>query len=481
VNVHRQAGLGGILARAEPGFADGARGSARPRDAAQPPIELTPQRPQISLTLATPLDRRTGEVDDDAPIRRRQGSGVVRGAQRCAWNEFVVASSTLRSCSTPAHRRGGPFAFTSLCDGGFDLQVASALRPRRSRGRERTRAGSASWSVRSRSGGLPREGDGCAQRNAGRRFAITAYETPPTPTVRRRCAVGNAEGDYELRVPSHGAWRIAVRASGFAPWISQARQYDEAEFHLDVPLLPERDLRLRLLDQRGERVRRARVICSDTDGRPVATMISTDYWLDRVPVGPDGEVLLAKLPASIVRIEVRLPDLQTLEPYSVDLRRAAREHVRDRRSAGSRRAAAEVLLELKEAAATVDLERSPEGRFLVEAFDAHGVLCASFAARFEGGLCAFEKPLDYQILRYLDAGPLRDRGIEHAARDPLGGDQIASIVDPSMPTFRVPLPMGPGRIRVTAQNRAPAEVALPRSDRAIRCAASRCGSIRKND
>jgi RNA polymerase sigma-70 factor (ECF subfamily) len=441
-----------------------ARGYARH---VTPPFELSPERPSIALTLAEPQSiRGTLVAADGSPIGDATIAALLAVPKELPWTKMnfrkLDPMLMLELARTDAL---GRFELNSLCEGTFDLH---ATLPGASQPEVFASASSGDSAVRlvagaKDTGAILVHGhvtDGITQAPIGS-FFISAHQESADPSWPAQSrAVQDALGAYELRVPARGRWTIAVRAADHAPWFSPPQELS-GDAELDIALLPQRDLRVRVVDQRGERVRRARLICRTPEGAPVATMISTDYWLDSVPIGPDGEVLLANLPAAPIDIEVRLPELQSLAPFRFDLRQEVN---------GPREIV--IPLDLRGPRSDVEIELAPApssaetgARVLIEALDLHGTPNASFAVRCVGGRWSFDKPLDYQIVRYSEHGPVRDKSLEHAPRDPLGADQIATIADASAPVWRVPLPMAPGRIRVTQEGATPVEMPLPPAGR----------------
>ncbi|MCC6408398.1 MAG: sigma-70 family RNA polymerase sigma factor [Planctomycetes bacterium] len=154
-------------------------------------------------------------------------------------------------------------------------------------------------------------------------FVVSAL---PSDTAERtsRVTVRGAAGDdrFELALGAEGEWLVHVRAPGYAPWERLLPDLEPGLRVLDVELLPERSVDVRVVDRRGRPVPYATLAVADVDERPLAISLHAGERRSAVQVGPRGEARLVGLPAGEVRIHVSTPLVRDATTFELDLSRS---------------------------------------------------------------------------------------------------------------------------------------------------------------
>lgn len=229
----------------------------------------------------------------------------------------------------------------------------------------------------------------------------------------------SAEGRFDLGEVDWSATLLAVRAPGFAPWSVQLRGRPPAR-ELYIELQSERELTLRVVDARGEPVANARLVCANARGRPLPVRVTDEYWNDTVILAPDGRARLYGLPAALVRIEVRVPQIAALESFEFDLAqpRSGVDELRLPVDLSSPRH--ELEIELVDARADEAL--------VVEVLDARGEIVASARLEPGDGRLELARPLRYLVERYDATGALAGRSQNTLSIDSLVQDHGPRLV-----------------------------------------------------
>ncbi|MCC6405927.1 MAG: sigma-70 family RNA polymerase sigma factor [Planctomycetes bacterium] len=276
-----------------------------------------------------------------------------------------------------------------------------------------------------------------------------------------------ADGEFRLFAGRPGTWWLWVRAEGYAPLFVAPREYPAGEAVLDYPLDRAATIDVHVVDARGAAVQGARVICSESDGTPLPTMISSSYWLNSVPCDTRGVAALVGVPARAFRVEVRVPELNELFGFDVDPTIAL-----DRRvelalpvDLTSPRRPLELSL-LTSADATPAGEFSGEpvsappwvGRCTVRVLGARGAVTASFAGVSDARGFQLEKPFTYFVVS-VDGGS-KDSHVflETVSVDPAGLRDGPELLAPGR--LRIAIPFDAVLLEVLRDGQAPFHVPL---------------------
>jgi hypothetical protein len=210
-----------------------------------------------------------------------------------------------------------------------------------------------------------------------------------------------------------------------------------------VELAPQRSLDLRVVDARGEPVQHARLVFSSERGRALPTSIGDGYWNDTVIPAPDGSAHVAGLPAEVVKVEVRVPELAVDSSFTFDLRTPLEGERELRLPCDLSSPRRTLVVVLPSGAPEYD------GTFHIDARDARDVLTASCA--FELGADEIEplRPLRYLVQRYDDSGVLLSSSLQTLESDSLvrdHGPQLVTEAGLRAVSLRVP----PGALSIRA-------------------------------
>lgn len=127
----------------------------------------------------------------------------------------------------------------------------------------------------------------------------------------------DAAGAYRIAHLEPGEWLVRASAQGYATWSAPLQAYAAGERRLDIALLPERRVRLRVLDA-ARRPLRASV--EFHDGGPLPLELADNAWRRVTQLRADarGELLAAGLPAA--RLTARVRHAGRVQDFALDLR-----------------------------------------------------------------------------------------------------------------------------------------------------------------
>ncbi|MCB9898685.1 MAG: carboxypeptidase regulatory-like domain-containing protein [Planctomycetes bacterium] len=134
-------------------------------------------------------------------------------------------------------------------------------------------------------------------------FDVTPHRHLPDDTFSGEAVhVDDACGHFLLTGLAAGELIVMVTAPGYRPWTRPLARYDDGRNAFDVALVPERSLALRVVDEHGAPVARARVSCLDAQGARLWVQFGAGASAQSLRTDARGEVDVHGLPASTITV-----------------------------------------------------------------------------------------------------------------------------------------------------------------------------------
>jgi protocatechuate 3,4-dioxygenase beta subunit len=268
------------------------------------------------------------------------------------------------------------------------------------------------------------------------RFMVTV-RSPAAPGGEQHRAFDSPDGAFEYAGLAAATSFVAVHSDGYAPWSSRLRDLSSQWPVLAIELAPQRSLDLRVVDARGEPVQHARLVFSSERGRALPTLIDDGYWNDTVIAAPDGRAHIAGLPAEVVQVEVRVPELAVDSRFTFDLR-APLDGERELRVPCDLSSPRRTLVLVLPSGAP-----APEGEFHIDVRDATETLVASGVFDVGSDEVKLLRPLRYLVQRFDDSGVLLSSSLQSLDSDSLVRDHGPKLINEAgLPAVSLRVPLG---------------------------------------